>query len=122
MQQQATQAYQTVARRTGNPRDLKANLLSRSAANLQRIRERWELADSELHGALRFNRRLWSVFLNSATNEQSPLPVAIRQNIANLGLFVMSHSLRIETQPDPARLDVLITINREVAAGLRAGA
>ena len=122
MQQQATQAYQTVARRTGNPRDLKANLLSRSAANLQRIRERWELADSELHGALRFNRRLWSVFLNSATNEASPLPVAIRQNIANLGLFVMSHSLRIETQPDPARLDVLITINREVAAGLRAGA
>jgi flagellar protein FlaF len=122
MQQQATQAYQTVAKRTGNPRDLEANLLSRSAANLQRIREQWELADSELHGALRFNRRLWSVFLNSATSEQSPLPVAIRQNIANLGLFVMSHSLRVETQPDPARLDVLITINREVAAGLRASA
>ena len=38
MQQHATQAYQTVAKRTGNPRDLEANLLSKSATNLQRIR------------------------------------------------------------------------------------
>ena len=42
MQQQAAQAYQQVAKRTGNPRDLEANLLSRSAADLQRIRENWD--------------------------------------------------------------------------------
>ena len=116
------QAYQTVAKRTGNPRDLEANLLSKSAVNLQRIRENWDLADAELAGALRFNRKLWNVFLNSATREENPLPAPIRQNIANLGLFVLNHTIKLEARPEPSRLDVLININREVAAGLRAGA
>jgi flagellar protein FlaF len=119
MQQHATQAYQTVAKRTGNPRDLEANLLAKSALQMQRIRENWDLADTELAGALKFNRKLWNVFLNSATNEESPLPAAIRQNIANLGLFVLSHTIKLEARPEPGRLDVLININREVAAGLR---
>lgn len=122
MQQHATQAYQTVAKRTGNPRDLEANLLAKSAINLQRIRENWELADTELLGALKFNRKLWNVFLNSATREENPLPAAIRQNIANLGLFVLNHTIKLEARPEPSRLDVLININREVAAGLRASA
>lgn len=122
MQQHATHAYQTVAKRTGNPRDLEANLLSKSALNLQRIRDDWDLADAELAGALKFNRKLWNVFMNSATSEENPLPVAIRQNIANLGLFVLSHTIKIEARPEPSRLDVLININREVAAGLRASA
>jgi flagellar protein FlaF len=122
MQQHATQAYQTTAKRTGNPRDLEANLLSKSALNLQRIRENWELADTELASALKFNRKLWNVFLNSATKEENPLPAAIRQNIANLGLFVLNHSIKLEARPEPSRLDVLININREVAAGLRASA
>jgi flagellar protein FlaF len=109
-----------VAKRTGNPRDLEANLLSRSATNLQRIRENWQLADAELPVALKFNRKLWNVFLNSAMRDDNPMPAAIRQNIANLGLFVLNHTMKVEVRPEPARLDVLITINREVAAGLRA--
>ncbi|MEO7222552.1 MAG: flagellar biosynthesis regulator FlaF [Devosia sp.] len=111
-----------MAKRTGNPRDLEANLLSKSAVNLQRIRENWELADTELSAALKFNRKLWNVFINSATSEENPLPASIRQNIANLGLFVLSHTIKTEAKPDPSRLDVLININREVAAGLRASA
>ena len=122
MQQQAMQAYQTVAKRTGNPRDLEANLLSKSALNLQRIRENWELAETELPGALKFNRKLWNVFLNSATQDENPLPAAIRQNIANLGIFVLNHTIKLEARPEAAKLEVLITINREVAAGLRAQA
>ena len=121
MQQHATQAYQTVAKRTGSPRDLEANLLSKSASNLQRIRENWELAEAELHNALKFNRKLWNVFLNSSTRDDNPMPAAIRQNIANLGLFVLSHTLKVELRPEAGRLDVLININREVAAGLRSG-
>ena len=122
MQQHATQAYQTTAKRTGNPRDLEANLLSKSAINLQRIRDNWDDASSDLSAALKFNRKLWNVFLNSATNDENPLPTAIRQNIANLGLFVLTHTMKVEARPDPTRLDVLININREVAAGLRTAA
>ncbi len=120
MQQQAALAYQTVAKQTATPRDLEANLLSRSAAHLQRIRENWEQQRSELDGALKFNRKLWNVFLTSATNENNPLPQAIRQNVANLGLFVLSHTIKTEARPEAEKLDVLININRELAAGLRA--
>ena len=118
MQQHATQAYQTVGKKTGNPRELEANLLSKSATNLQRIREDWALADSELLGALKFNRKLWNVFLNSVTREESPLPTAIRQNIANLGIFVFKRTIEIQSTPAPEMLDVLININRQIAAGL----
>lgn len=120
MQQQAALAYQQVAKRTGNPRDLEANLLSRAAANLQRIRENWDGNHGELPGALHFNRKLWKVFLTSATSDDNPLPTVIRQNVANLGLFVLSHTLRTEIDPQAGKLDVLININRELAAGLRA--
>jgi flagellar protein FlaF len=120
MHQQAAQAYQQVAKRTGNPRDLEANLLSRSAADLQRIRENWDIARDDLRNALTFNRRLWHVFLNSATSNDNPLPQALRQNVANLGLFVMKHTIKTEAKPEAQKLDVLIKINRELAAGLRA--
>jgi flagellar protein FlaF len=120
MQQQAALAYQQTAQRTAGPRDLEANLLSRSASNLQRVRDAEALNADELFGALRFNRRLWNVFLSSVTREGHPLPAAVRQNVANLGLFVMKHTLRLEARPEAQKLDVLININREIAAGLRA--
>jgi flagellar biosynthesis activator protein FlaF len=120
MQNQGAAAYQQVAKRTGSPRDLEANLLSKSAANLQRIRENWDASNGELALALKFNRKLWNVFLSSVTSADNPLPAAIRQNVANLGLFVLSHTLKTEANPQAQKLDVLISINREVAAGLRA--
>ncbi len=120
MQQQAALAYQQVAKRTGNPRDLEANLLSKSAADLQRIRENWEAQSGELVNALRFNRKLWNVFLSSVTSNDNPLPHDIRQNVANLGLFVLKHTLKTEAHPEASKLDVLININRQLAAGLRA--
>jgi flagellar biosynthesis activator protein FlaF len=120
MQQQGALAYQQVAKRTGNPRDLEANLLSKSASDLQRIRENWEEQSGELANALRFNRKLWNVFLTSVTSNDNPLPQDIRQNVANLGLFVLKHTLKTEAAPEASKLDVLININRQLAAGLRA--
>ena len=123
MQHQAASAYQQVGRQTTSPRDLEANLLSKSAANLQRMRDDWDnIPRHELANALRFNRRLWTVFMSSVTREDSPLPVDLRQNVANLGIFIMKHSLALQTSPMPQKLDVLININRQLAAGLRANA
>ncbi|MFL5207653.1 MAG: flagellar biosynthesis regulator FlaF, partial [Microvirga sp.] len=49
----------------------------------------------------------------------NPLPAAIKQNVANLGIFIFNHTLAVMTQPAPERLAILIDINREIAAGLR---
>ena len=46
----------------------------------------------------------------------------IRQNVANLGVFVLNQTLTVMGNPKPERLSSLININREVAAGLRASA
>jgi flagellar protein FlaF len=47
------------------------------------------------------------------------LPPELRQNVANLGLFVMNQTMNILADPKPGRLGALININRELAAGLR---
>jgi flagellar protein FlaF len=119
MQHQGALAYQQVAKKTEAPRDREANLLSRSAANLQNVRDNWETNASDLERALHFNRRLWTIFMTSVTGTQNPLPAPIRQNIANLGLFVMNQTRELTLEPAPTKLTVLININRELAAGLR---
>lgn len=122
MQNQALSAYNNVSKQTASPRQLESSLLAKSAAHFQRIRDNWESAQVELDAAMLFNRRLWTVFMTSVTREDSPLPDPIRENVANLGLFVMNRQLELLTNPEAHKLDVLININRELAAGLRAAA
>jgi len=121
MQQHGAHAYQQVGKQTVNPRELEANLLSKSATNLQRIRDNWDSStNNDLAAALRFNRRLWTVFMTSVTDPTSPLPQDVRENVANLGIFIAKHMLQLQVEPAARKLDVLININRQLAAGLRA--
>jgi flagellar protein FlaF len=57
--------------------------------------------------------------MTSVTREDNPLPAPVRQNIANLGLFVMNHTMAMTLQRRREGLGSLILINRELAAGLR---
>jgi len=118
--QDATQAYRKVATQISSPRELEAILLQRSASQLQAVRDNWNNNRDALQDALFNNRQLWLVFLTSVTRAENPLPVEIRQNVANLGLFVLNHTLTMMTDPRQEQLDSLISINREVAAGLLA--
>jgi flagellar biosynthesis activator protein FlaF len=119
MHSQGASAYSQTAKQTTDPRNLEANLLSRSAARLQLIRDDWDGQRSELLGVLTSNRRLWTIFLSTVTQDENPLPNPVKENVANLGLFVMNHTMDVMTRPDAQKLDVLININRQLAAGLR---
>jgi flagellar protein FlaF len=68
--------------------------------------------------ALLFNRRLWSIFISAAEAEENPQPKEVRQNIANIGVFVMKQTVDMQMNPDPAKLKSLIDINCNLAAGL----
>ena len=92
----------------------------KSATRLQAVKDGWPGTQSDLRGALTYNRRLWTIFATSATADENPLPDTIKQNIANLGLFIFKQSMTIEADPQPEMLTSLISINREIAAGLRA--
>jgi flagellar protein FlaF len=113
-----SQAYKETASVVTRPREVEANLLYESASRLQTIQDHWEEKAKDLRDALLNNRRLWTIFLTSVTSVENPLPKEIRENIANLGLFVIKHTLQVEADPRSDRLNVLIGINRNVAAGL----
>ena len=114
----ATQAYGKVAKQTSSPRDLEADLLLKAAAQLQAISDNWDTKAREVDGALLYNRRLWSILVTSVTERANPLPAQVRQNVANLGIFVMNQTLSLMVEPKREKLGTLISINRELAAGL----
>jgi flagellar protein FlaF len=116
--QSAAQAYGATAKKIANPRELEADLLLKAASRLQAVKESWKGSSRELDDALLYNRKLWTIFMSSVAEEGNPLPTEIRQNIANLGLFVVNQTISVIANPAPERLTALITINRELAAGL----
>ena len=117
--QHGTQAYRAVAKEIASPRELESSLLLKAAARLQAVVDSWDQNRSDLDGALLYNRKLWTVFLGSAMNDDNPLPVEIRQNVANLGMYIMSQTIAVTSDPRVEIVNSLVTINRELAAGLR---
>jgi flagellar protein FlaF len=115
----AANAYSKVAQATQSPRELEAHVLLKAATRFQGIRDDWESRAKDLDEALTYNRKIWTVIVSSVTRPENPLPKPIKQNVANLGLFVFNHTLSLMSDPKPDRLGILININRELAAGLR---
>src|SRR5258708_25150807 len=119
MMQSAAQAYKNVATQISSPRELEADLLLQAASKLQALVDKWDgNKRDDYHPALDYNRRLWVILFTAVTSPDSPLPVETRQNVANLGLFVMNESIELAGKPDIERLKGLVDIDRQVAAGL----
>ena len=114
----ASNAYAQVARESSSPREVEAQALLLAARKLQEVRTNWAGPNSNMHDALAFNRRLWTIFLTAAQSDENPQPVEIRQKIANIGVFVMKQTIDMQMNPDPAKLKSLIDINCNLAAGL----
>ncbi|MGL4728408.1 MAG: flagellar biosynthesis regulator FlaF [Bosea sp. (in: a-proteobacteria)] len=117
--QQVANAYARVAQTTQSPRELESSILLKAGMKLQAVKDRWPESENDIDAALTYNRKLWTILVSSVTREESQLPREIKQNIVNLGLFIFKHTFALTIEPDPARLQVLININREIAAGLR---
>jgi flagellar biosynthesis activator protein FlaF len=114
----AAQAYARTSQSTAPPREIEAQALLKAARQLQDVQTNWAGPDKNMHHALLFNRRLWSIFMSAAETNENPQPLEIRQNIANIGVFVMKQTIEMQMDPDPAKLKSLIDINCNLAAGL----
>jgi flagellar protein FlaF len=114
----AAQAYARTAQNIATPRDIEAQALLMAARQLQDVIERWDESDSGLRAALLFNRKLWSIFVTDAVSDANPEQVSIRQNIANIGIFVLTQCAALQLKPEVDKLQSLIDINRNIAAGL----
>jgi len=114
----AAQAYARTSHTTSSPREIEAQALLKAARQLQEVQSNWAGPGKAMEAALLFNRRLWSIFMSAVEANENPQPIEIRQNIANIGVFVMKQTVDMQLNPDPAKLKSLIDINRNLAAGL----
>ncbi len=115
----ASKAYAKVAKETAPPRELEASLLLKAAAKLQAVHDSWRDKPAGLNDALMYNRRLWTVFIDAVMRDDNKLPHAVRENLTKLGMFVMSETFALMTQPKQNHIKSIIKINRGIAAGLR---
>jgi flagellar biosynthesis activator protein FlaF len=114
----AAQAYIRTSQVTGNAREIEAQALLKAAKQLRDVQTNWTGPDKNMHKALVFNRRLWTIFMSAAESNDNPQPLEVRQNIANIGVFVMKQTIEMQMNPDPSKLKSLIDINCNIAAGL----
>jgi flagellar protein FlaF len=120
--QSGASAYYKTATVTMGPRELEASLLLKAARQLQDVQDDWSSHRGDLADALEYNKKLWTVLLSSVTNSDNPLPATIRQNVANLGIFILGQILEVAQEPSAAKIKVLVDLNRELASGLRSPA
>ena len=118
MSSHAAQAYARTSQTTASPLEIEAQALLKAARQLQEVQANWKGPDKNFYNALMFNRRLWSIFMSAAEDNGNPNTIEIRQNIANIALFVLTHTIETQMEPDPAKLKSLIDINCNIAAGL----
>ena len=118
MSSAAAQAYARVANTTASPREIEAKALLMAANKLQAVMTNADATYEQTSEALLFNRKLWSIFLSEAQRDENPQPLDVRQNIANIGIFVLSHTAALQISPQRDHFKPLIEINRNIAAGL----
>jgi flagellar biosynthesis activator protein FlaF len=115
------QAYDTVSRATLSGREIEAAVLTKAALKLKNCQRNWDGDDHEvgLDEALKFNQRMWSILQGELMREDNPLPKNVQRDLAALGAFVDKRIIEVIAYPSPEKLNIVIDINHNIAAGLR---
>ena len=115
----ASGSYGALARKHADKRDVEAQALLKAARKLQDLQSGWDnRASNAVEETLKYNRQIWVLFYDHAMNDGATTPPPLRTNIINLAGFVFKRSMDILAEPDREKLNILININREIAAGL----
>lgn len=117
-------AYESVEKATLQGRGLEAHVLTLSAAMLADLRGHWDAPDRDarLDEVLRHNQKVWSFFQAEISQPDNPMPAEIKSNILALSVFIDKRTFDVMAYPKKEKLDILIAINRNLAAGLRGDA
>jgi flagellar biosynthesis activator protein FlaF len=102
----------------GNPAKTEAWALLESARLMEGAKTK---GPAELLDAIRRNWRLWTIFQASLVDAECTLPVEVRGNLLGLADFIDRHTAQLLAKPEPAQVDILININRQIGEGLLEG-
>jgi len=117
----ASGAYVTTAAETDG-RSLEAAVLMKAAMKLDGLAKRLESGEDvkvqEISDIMDFNQKIWQVFMDDMKNPDHDLPQEIKNNIASLAMFVFKRTQEVFIDTKAEKIEVLVNINRNIAAGL----
>ena len=115
------QAYDTVNKKTMPGREIEAAVLTKAARKLKDCQDSWDVEnrDEKLSEALKFNQLVWSILQGELKKEDNPLNRKLRADLLQLSAFVDRRLFETIADPSPEKLNIVININNNIAAGLR---
>lgn len=113
----ASTKYRQPAQQGGSPRETEGRALMEAARRLAVAKDN-PGDEAALTDTVRLNWRLWTIFQSELSEPDLDLPDELRANMLTLCNYVDKRTVEILSKPTPDALDVLININRNIAAGL----
>ncbi len=120
-QTQSLRAYEHVEKTTQSGREIEAAVLTKAAVKLKECQVNWDAPDrdTKLDAALKFNQRIWTIFQSELSRDDHELPKKLRLDILRLAAFIDRRIFETMASPSPEKLNIVIDINNNLAAGLR---
>ena len=124
MYSNAMSSYESVDNMTMPGRGIEAAVLTKAARKLRECQDNWVIDDHDrkLEEALKYNQRIWSIFQVELAKDDHPLPKQLRSDILRLSAFIDRRIFETLASPSPDKLNIVIRINENLAAGLRGSA
>jgi flagellar protein FlaF len=114
-------SYTNMQKETLSGRELEASVLTRAGLMLKQVQENWSAPErsEKLLEAIKFNQKVWSFFQAELSDPENPLPKNLREDILNLSIFVDKRLFEVMANPDKEKLNIVVDIDFNIAAGLR---
>ena len=114
-------SYESINNMTIPGRGIEAVVLTKAARKLRECQDNWgnDGHDQRLEKALKYNQRIWRIFQAELVNEGNPLPKRLRSDILRLSAYIDRRILETIAAPSLDKLNIVIRINENLAAGLR---
>ncbi|OPY91263.1 MAG: flagellar biosynthesis regulatory protein FlaF [Syntrophus sp. PtaU1.Bin208] len=115
------EVYKAAQKESASGREIEALALTNAALKLRKCQVDWDSEDREgkRSKALKINQRIWSILQSELAREDNPLPNQLKKDLLTLSLLVDKRTFDVMAFPSPEKLDMLIRINLNIAAGLR---
>ena len=121
MHTQSLKAYENVNKATMSGCEVEAAVLTKAARKLKACQDNWDAPDRDekLEEALNFNQRIWSIFQSELSRADHELPQKLRLDVLRLATFIDQRIFETLAYPSSEKLNIVIDINNNLAAGLR---
>lgn len=117
----AIKEYVGIQKESMSGRELEASVLTKAGLMLKAVQDNWDAPDREakMLEAIKFNQKVWSFFQAELSEPANPMPKELRQDLLNLSLFIDKRFFEVMAFPSAEKLNIVVDINFNIAAGLR---